>query len=93
MKKLILLVFAITIISCKDQPKKEVKQNKNIEKQEVFPEELGKVFNSHGGLNVWRKAKVLSFNKGEEAHTVDLQTRKTVINSPNYSLGFDGNEV
>jgi len=47
MKKLILLVFAITIISCKDQPKKEVKQNKNIEKQEVFPEELGKVFNSH----------------------------------------------
>jgi len=93
MKKLILLVFAITIISCKDQPKKEVKQNKNIEKQEVFPEELGKVFNSHGGLNVWRKTKVLSFNKGEEAHTVDLQTRKTVINSPNYSLGFDGNEV
>ena len=47
----------------------------------------------HGGIEAWRKQKTLSFNKGEEVHLVDLHSRKTVINSPNYSLGFDGKEI
>ena len=94
MKKIILLFLAITVISCKNDSKKESKQQqqKNFHKQN-FPKNLAKVFEAHGGINTWRKAKVLSFNKGEEVHTVDLQTRKTVVNSPKYSLGFDGKEV
>ncbi|WP_435415913.1 DUF6503 family protein [Polaribacter aestuariivivens] len=94
MKKIILLFLAITVISCKNDSKKESKQQeeKNVHK-ENFPKNLAKVFEAHGGINTWRKAKVLSFNKGEEVHTVDLQTRKTVVNSPKYSLGFDGKEV
>ncbi|TMM28606.1 hypothetical protein FDT66_13450 [Polaribacter aestuariivivens] len=94
MKKIILLFLAITVISCKNDSKKESQQQeeKNVQK-ENFPENLAKVFEAHGGINTWRKSKVLSFNKGEEVHTVDLQTRKTVVNSPKYSLGFDGKEV
>ncbi|MEE9408495.1 MAG: DUF6503 family protein [Polaribacter sp.] len=62
-------------------------------KKENFPEELGRIFEKHGGINIWRKAQILSFNKGEEVHTVDLQSRKSVINTPKFSLGFDGKEV
>jgi hypothetical protein len=98
MKKLILLLIAITVISCKNDDKKEtstkeeVKETKQV-KKENFPEELGKVFQTHGGINAWRKAQVLSFNKGEEVHTTDLKSRKIVVNHPKYSLGFDGKKV
>ena len=98
MKKLILLLISITVISCKNETKKEsskkeeIKETKEV-KKENFPEELGKVFQTHGGINAWRKAKVLSFNKGEEVHTSDLQSRKIVVNHSKYSLGFDGKEV
>lgn len=87
MKKLLLLFIITTIsIACKNDPKK-------VKKKENFPDELAKVFEKHGGINTWRKAQTLSFNKGDEVHTIDLQSRKTVINSPNYSLGFNGKEV
>ena len=83
MQKNVLLVFLFfLIISCGKEIKKE-----------NFPKELSKVFEKHGGIKAWRNAKVLSFNKGEEAHTSDLETRKIVINSPKYSLGFNGKEI
>ncbi|WP_339883199.1 DUF6503 family protein [Polaribacter vadi] len=98
MKKLILLLIAITVISCKNETKKESSNKEEVQeikevKKEKFPEELGKVFQAHGGINAWRKAQVLSFNKGEEVITTDLQSRKIVVNHSKYSLGFDGKEV
>lgn len=87
MKKLtVLFIFSILIVSCKKEPKKEIQPEK-------YSSELKKVFDAHGGISEWKKATTLSFNKGEEVHTVDLKSRKTVINSPNYALGFDGKEV
>lgn len=87
MKK-ILVLFVLTgiLISCKNELKNEVKK-------ESFPNELAKVFEKHGGIEAWRKARTLSFNKGEEVHTTDLKSRKIVVNTPNYSLGFDGKDV
>lgn len=83
MKKLaILFLLAIVAVSCKTEPKKE-----------NFPAELGRIFEKHGGIDTWRKARTISFNLGEEAHTSDLWSRKTAINSPKYSLGFDGKDV
>ena len=87
MKKLTLLfAFTLIILSCKTEKKKEVKEDK-------FPKELSKVFEKHGGVDAWKKQRILSFNKGEEAHTVDLHSRKSVINHPKYSFGFDGKNV
>jgi len=87
MKKIILLLFVtVFAISCKNEPKKDVKKEK-------FPETLGKVFKKHGGIDAWRKANTLSFNIGEESHTVDLHSRKTVVHSPKYSLGYNGKDV
>ena len=90
MKKVLLLVMMVIAISCKNESKKE---EVSIMKKENFPTDLGFVFETHGGIAAWRKAKTLSFNMGEEVHTVDLQSRKTVVNTPSYSLGFDGKEV
>lgn len=78
MKKILVLLLIIVSVSCKN---------------DTVSNDLNKVFEKHGGLIAWKKAQILSFNKGEEVHTVDLHSRKTVINSPKYSLGFDGKEV
>ena len=87
MKKIVSVVMFIALLSaCKQEEKKTIKEEK-------FPEVLGKVFEKHGGIDNWRKARTLSFNKGEEVHTVDLWSRKTKVVSPTFSLGFDGKEV
>ena len=94
MKKIVFIIALVFVISCKKETTKEIKKEAVVEKtKELFPKELGKVFTRHGGIDNWRKQKVISFNKGEEVHTVDLHSRKTVINHPNYSLGFNGKEV
>jgi hypothetical protein len=86
-----LFIVAVLFFACKTESKTDVQ--KEVKKVEKFPEVLEKVFEKHGGIDTWRKAKTLSFNKGEEAHTIDLQSRRTVIQSPKYSLGYDGKEV
>tara|TARA_R110002126_G_scaffold277373_3_gene423216 strand:+ start:238 stop:1002 length:765 start_codon:yes stop_codon:yes gene_type:complete len=94
MKKVFLLLAITIMVSCKNETKKDSKKEEiTVTKKESFPDELGKVFTKHGGINAWRKAQVLSFNKGEEVHTINLHSRKTVVNHPDYSLGFDGKEV
>jgi hypothetical protein len=86
-KVLAFLLLTILAISCKNETKKEPLKEVT---QENFPEELGKVFEAHGGIARWRQQNVLSFNLGEEVHTVALHSRKTIINAPKNSLGFDG---
>jgi hypothetical protein len=85
-KGIILFTFSLVMISCKTETKLAIKK-------ENFPAEIAKIIQKHGGIELWRKQKTLSFNKGEEVHSVDLHSRKTVINSPNYSLGFDGKDI
>ncbi|MEO9572031.1 MAG: DUF6503 family protein [Polaribacter sp.] len=94
MKKVLLLLIIVIAVSCKNEAKKDSKKEVIVtSKKENFPDELGKVFDTHGGIKAWRNAQVLSFNKGKEVHTSDLHSRKIVINTPKYSLGFDGKEV
>jgi hypothetical protein len=91
MKKIFLLLTIAILVSCKKDVKSATEKEQL--KKESFSDELAKVFEKHGGIATWRKAKTLSFNKGKEAHTSDLQSRKIVINSPTYSLGFDGKQI
>ncbi|PQJ72486.1 DUF6503 family protein [Polaribacter butkevichii] len=94
MKKVLLVLMVVFAVSCKNEPKKEIKEEKIAAvKKESFPEELGKVFEAHGGIKAWKNAAVLTFTKGEEVHTIDLHARKNVINSPKYAVGFNGKEV
>ncbi|WP_405568109.1 DUF6503 family protein [Polaribacter sp. Asnod6-C07] len=95
MKRIFLVLIVIVAVSCKNEPKKDAKQvvKKVEDKKENFPTELGKVFEAHGGIDAWRKIQTLSFNKEDEVHTSDLHSRKIVVNTPKYSLGFDGKEI
>ncbi|WP_299063103.1 DUF6503 family protein [uncultured Polaribacter sp.] len=90
MKKVLLLLLVLISICCNNVSKKETITEV---KKENFPTELGKVFEKHGGIKAWRKNKTLSFNLEEEVHTADLYSRKTIVSTSNYSLGFDGKEV
>ena len=93
-KVLFSFFLVILFTSCSKSDKK--KSKKTIEKlvsKNNYPKELSNVFEKHGGIDLWRKAQTLSFNKGEEVHTIALHSRKTVINTPNYSLGFNGKNV
>ena len=93
-KVLFYFLTFFVLLSCNKAVKKsENKTNKDIVLNQNFPSELGKVFTKHGGIDSWKKAQILSFNKGVEVHTVDLHSRKTVINTPEYSLGYNGKEV
>lgn len=94
MKKIILVLIAIITFSCKNETPKKVEQS---EKAEVWnkniPKDLANVFKKHGGLESWNNFKTLSFNIGEEVHTSDLHSRKIIVNSPTYNLGFNGKET
>ena len=92
MKKIVLLiVIAVISLACKNESKKEVvKEEKSVAK---YPEKLAKVFQKHGGIDNWRKIKTLSYGLNGEEHTTDLHSRKAVINSKEYSLGYDGENV
>ncbi|WGH75875.1 DUF6503 family protein [Tenacibaculum tangerinum] len=93
MKKLLLLI-AVTLITmaCKNENKKE-SSIKEETSEVTYPKVLGEVFEKHGGINQWKKMNTLSFTLKKEEHTIDLHSRKTAVNSPEYSLGFDGKEV
>lgn len=62
-----------------------------------YPAPFAKALQAHGGLDQWQSMKTLRYTmqNGEkiEKHQVDLQTRKTRIDTDNYTLGFDGSEV
>jgi len=88
MKKIVFVVIiAITLSGCKEKTTKHEKKENN------YPENLSKVFDKHGGLDTWNELKQLSFEKGNETHTIDLNSRKSLITSENYSIGFDGRKA
>lgn len=97
MKKIfVLAIAAMSVFACKKEAKKETVEDTKptVEaKKDNFPEALNQVFQKHGGIDAWRKAKTLSYKINDEEHTVDLHSRRTVVNAEKYALGFDGKEV
>lgn len=85
MKKIILLLIPIIVLTaCKNEgSNKRTKESK-------FPIAISNIFDKHGGIDKWNELNQLSFIKGNETHTIDLHSRKSLITSENYSLGFDG---
>ncbi|MEE4000358.1 hypothetical protein V1T75_08405 [Tenacibaculum sp. FZY0031] len=93
MKKIVLLIaIALVSTACKKEVKKETSKKDEVAISK-YPKALEEVLKKHGGIEQWKKMKTLSFTLKNEEHTTDLHSRKTVVNSPEYSLGFDGKEV
>ncbi|WBX74341.1 hypothetical protein PG913_03825 [Tenacibaculum pacificus] len=96
MKKIVLLIAISTVFfACKKEVKNKAENNITENKKAIskYPDALDAIFNAHGGIDNWQKMKTLSFGLNKEEHTTDLHSRKTVINSADYSLGFDGKDV
>ncbi|CAM1363122.1 DUF6503 family protein [Tenacibaculum xiamenense] len=91
MRKLgLLLLLTIVFIGCKTTSKKE-KEEVSVEKK--YPDAIANVLKKHGGMEKWNSMKSLSFSLKGEKHITDLQSRKAVVKSEKYSLGFDGKDV
>lgn len=65
---------------------------------ERFPNNLNSMFTAHGTYEYWDTMNLLSFDllkKGgaTETHLIDLKSRKTLISSTKFTIGFDGSEV
>lgn len=99
MRKLLLIALLLPFIACK-QTTKETPDAKKEEMISVettktnYPEALSAIFEAHGGVANWKKQRTLSYvmpkAENPETHTIDLWTRNEKIETPNYTIGFDG---
>ncbi|MBA4746390.1 MAG: hypothetical protein H2058_14135 [Muricauda sp.] len=101
MNKLTILVFFLVVLACKQTPKtetvKEPVPQEIDESKTKYPDAMVKVFDAHGGLEQWKKQRTLSYvlPKPElpETHTIDLWSRRDRIDTEQFSMGFDGEQV
>ena len=102
--KLTTLVLTILIVftSCKDSKTPATisgvdDQHENNELLAEYPENISKIFDAHGGLDQWHDMQTLKFTmqkeNGAEVTSTDLKNRKSLIEMPNHTIGFDGSDV
>ena len=102
MKIINTLFLLLALTACREQPEKPQSSHENIQdivevSRTNYPEELVKILNAHGGLDQWRSMKSLVYeipkSNYSEVHTIDLYSRKDRVDTPDYSMGFDGKKV
>ena len=99
MKKTALLLLVIVLFfSCIKDAKTNDNSNETLDvTTSIYPENISKIFNAHGGLDKWNTMQSLAFTmskpNGDEVTTTNLKSRKSLIDMPNHTIGFDGNEV
>lgn len=101
MKYSIFILLAIFLTACREEPKQQEADNLNTEVDTEnildYPEALEKVFEAHGGLKSWKSYKSLVYEIPKEdyseVHSINLYSRKDRVDTPDYSMGFDGEEV
>lgn len=62
-----------------------------------YPVPLEEILRVHGGMDRWTDMKQMSFEfdtrTGTETHTISLPDRRTRIETENWAIGFDGQDV
>ncbi len=84
-----LLFLSIFFFACQAKEKVEVPSTPAI----TYPDAFAKVLNAHGGLEAWNSYRTLSYTMGEEKQTIDLHDRRELIEGPNFTMGFDGEQI
>ncbi|WP_397363252.1 DUF6503 family protein [Olleya sp. R77988] len=105
MKQLSLaLLIMLSLTSCKNETNTKTETTKGIDYSKekldvttsIYPENLTKVFNAHGGIDLWKLMKSLEYTQtkpdGKEVTITNLVNRKALIDATNYSIGFDGKQ-
>lgn len=103
MKLISLVVIVLIMCSCKNDKTSETVDSMNYSETEldittsVYPESITKVFETHGGLDTWKEMQTLKFtmakDAGDEITTTDLNNRYALIEMPEHTIGYDGQEV
>ncbi len=101
MKKIFVLAALILVASCKNSTKEDITiKNNTLEvnvNTRIYPENLNKVFDAHGGLDAWNEMQNLVFTmlkpNGDEVTTTHLKNRKSHIEMPKHTIGYNGKEV
>jgi hypothetical protein len=95
----ILLIAFVFMYSCKEKSRetKGKAQEYPDVGMSIYPENISKVFEAHGGLDRWKDMQTLEFtipnDHGNEVAKVALKSRKILIDMPTHTIGFDGNDV
>jgi len=92
-----ILVLLVSVFSFSQNALGNLEES-NLDVTERFPNGLSDMFIAHGTYQRWDQMNQLSFDllkKGgtTETHLVDLKSRKTLISSSKFIIGFDGNDV
>jgi len=98
-KVLFTTMITFLVVSCGDKVKDTnsefVVQEAVSEKE--YPAAVSALFEAHGGLQNWNKMNNLCFQiekpSGAEEHKTDLKSRKALITSEAFKMGFDGNKI
>lgn len=98
MKRFSVIVLFLISFSGFAQTVKDVNKVFELSITELFPDRLNSMFTAHGTYEHWDTMNQLSFDllkKGgaTETHLIDLKSRKTLISSSKFTIGFDGNDV
>ncbi|MBP0905842.1 DUF6503 family protein [Mariniflexile gromovii] len=99
MKYTFLLVTILAIVSCKDSKKETTNYSEEHldVTTSIYPENISKVFEAHGGIDAWNEMNTLAFTMtkpdGDEVTTTDLKNRKALMEMPKHTIGFDGKDV
>jgi hypothetical protein len=97
--KILTLALLVLTISCKNKTENTVDYSEETldVTTSIYPENIAKVFDAHGGLDTWKKMKSLEFTmqkpNGDEVTITDLKNRKSFIEMPNHTIGFNGEDV
>lgn len=97
--KALILVLFITIISCKNKTTLTVdySEEKLDVTTSIYPENISKIFDAHGGIDTWNIMRSLEFTmkktNGDEITTTNLKNRSSLIEMPNHMIGFNGEDV
>lgn len=93
MNKLLLCVSLFLLLSCNNK-KATTSSAKEEKKTKEFPVYVDKVLEAHGGLDLWSTMQSMSYvmetKRGGETQSIDLNDRREIIEKPDYSLGYDG---
>jgi len=101
MNRILIAVALLALVSCKENPKSETEASKKAETTmavatAVYPENLNRIFEAHGGVSVWKAQRSLTYvmpkPTGNETQTIALKSRKEKIETPDFSMGYDGKD-
>ena len=105
MKNIVVLCAVLmSLMACKNEVKEAVaetevsaeipKENKALT---AYPPTVKAIFDAHGGAENWSKMNALNFEiskeSGTEKHTVALRDRRSLIETKEWSIGYDGVDV